>query len=136
MKQTKEKDEQFDAEMEEIKNEFAPVGMSSDLLSDIANMSVGKDSKSKKKTAGNYDNRDIDPFIKQKAPEINICKSNVEKKPGLIQEIASEEKSIPEPEYSVEQKEGKDASRKYVVKVKLPGVLSVSDCVLEIEVYS
>lgn len=135
MKQTKDKDEQFDAEMEEIKNEFAPPGMSSDLLSDIANMSMGNDSKSKRKTAGNYDNVDIDPFLKQKAPEIKIGKNDVveKKKPGLIQEIASVEKSIPEPEYSVQQKEGKDSTMKYTVKVKLPGVLSVSECVLEIE---
>ena len=55
-------------------------------------------------------------------------------KKGLIEEIGEIKVIIPEPEYSLDTKEadGSDKPQRLVLKVKLTGVTSVTECDLDI----
>ena len=104
--------------MAEIQKTFAPPDLSNEpLLTQLGNITLDGTS---------IANSTVNP----KEPEISILSGDKPAKKGLIEEVASEISVLKEPEYTLTDKEG--SPRQLVAKIKLPGVLTVADCSLDI----
>lgn len=123
-KQFKDADENYEAEMENLQKNFAPMASSGNgLLNELSNITV-KDNKENVKG----------PKLKKEEPEIRLPTNSKPTKTGLIQELSSSgdaEEKKPKYEMNVKDREG-SKKRRVVVRIELPYVTSVRECDLDI----
>ena len=112
------KDEEFEADLGEIKEKFGPMasGCKESLLSELTNISS-----SGQKPGSN------------EATEITLNTNTMPLRPGLIEEVSSAEAAIAEPQFDIETRGAdKTKPRRLVVRIELPTVFSVAECDLNI----
>ena len=123
----------FEKELGELEKMFGPAtaGCKESLLSEMSNITSGQEPTQDSSSCDLISAASAQTGIK--IPNVS-SKSDPQQK-GLIEEISSSvsESKLPEPDYdlSVNEMEG-DKPRRVVVKIKLPGVTSVSDCQLDV----
>ena len=119
-------DKQFENDLSELEKSFGPLagGCKDSLLKEMSKISLG--------TQADNDIESLDT----NQSGINLLSSNQSSslgKKGLIEEVSSTENKLEEPEYHLEiQEEDEDFPRRFMLKIKLPGIKSVKDCDLDI----
>ena len=119
-------DKQFENDLSELEKSFGPLagGCKDSLLKEMSKISLG--------TQADNDIESLDTT----QSGIDLLSSNQSSslgKKGLIEEVSSTENKLEEPEYHLEiQEEDEDFPRRFMLKIKLPGIKSVKDCDLDI----
>ena len=120
-----EADKQFENDLSELEKSFGPLagGCKDSLLKEMSKISLGTQPE-----------HDIEPRDANQSG-INLLsssQSSLDKK-GLIEEVSSTEKKLDEPECHLEiQEKDEELPRRFMLKIKLPGIKSVKDCDLDI----
>ena len=114
------KDDEFENELAELEKTFGPMtaGCKDTLLNQLSNITVD-DEPSFMTTDSN-------------TSDIKLPGDTVPKKMGLIQELGTGEFKLRTPEHEFTEKEDANGKQKLVLKIRLPKVLSVNECELDL----
>ncbi len=122
-----EEDRKFENELDELEKSLGPLaaGCKGSLLQEMSEISLGNRLDDSAESRDPEGQSGVRILSEDHSPSAN--------KKRLIEEVSSTEVTLKEPEYSVKiLEENEKHSRRYVLKIKLPGITSVADCELDI----